>query len=67
MIQVPQAAGPQHDSQAVLWWRLINEAEELRVRTGWGLAGVWARIHRGEYAEARAHLDAATDRAEGSR
>jgi hypothetical protein len=45
------------ESQPVLWWKLINEAEELRARTGWGLASVWGHIHREDYEKARRTLD----------
>ena len=46
-----------HKSQPVLWSELINEAEELRVRSGWGLASVWQWIHRDDYRNARLALD----------
>ncbi len=44
-------------SQPVLWWLLINEAEELRARSGWGLASVWRWIHLDDYLAARTELD----------
>lgn len=40
------------DSQPVRWWRLINELEAFRTRTGYGLAGVWGYVHRGAYDDA---------------
>lgn len=49
---------PSGESQAVLWWELITEAEGFSARTGWGLAGTWSQIHRGDYAAARESLDA---------
>lgn len=45
------------DCDAVRWWQLINEMEDVRDRTGMGLAGVWAHVHRGEYAKARELFD----------
>lgn len=44
-------------SQPVLWWRLIQDAEAYRARTGKGLAALWGQIHREEYQAARAHMD----------
>lgn len=47
--------GPTRD--VVLWHLLMNEADEFTARTGMGLAGLWAEIHRGDYRTARAHMD----------
>jgi hypothetical protein len=57
-VEVMLAGAPPGDSQAVLWWTLITEAEGFRARTGWGLSGTWGQIHRGDYEGARASLDA---------
>jgi hypothetical protein len=57
-VDVMLAGAPSGDSEAVRWWQLITEAEGFRARTGWQLAGTWGQIHRGDYAGARASLDA---------
>lgn len=31
--------------------------EAFRTETGWGLAGIWGMVHRGEYERARARFD----------
>lgn len=54
-------AAPDVESEAMDWYRLILDAELFRARTGWGLAGTWGHIHRGEYEQARASLDAMID------
>ena len=41
----------------VLWHLLLADAEAYTVRTGMGLAGLWAEIRRGDYSTARAHMD----------
>lgn len=44
-------------SQPVLWYRLIRDVEAFRLTTGWGLAGTWGFVHRGEYDLARRSFD----------
>lgn len=56
--RVMLADAPTLDNDPVRWWRLITEAEGLRARTGLGLASFWTLVHRGDYAKARAALDA---------
>jgi len=48
---------PAVESMPVKWWLLINELEEFRVRTGWGLASVWGHVHGERYEQARATFD----------
>ena len=56
-----------HPSQPVLWHQLITEMEAFTKATGWGLAGTWGLIHRGDYAQARAQFDEARQSATGAR
>jgi hypothetical protein len=44
---------PPAQSMPVKWWQLINELEEFRTRTGWGLAIVWHYVHTEQYEKAR--------------
>ncbi|WP_460357163.1 hypothetical protein [Mycobacterium sp. ZZG] len=44
-------------SQPVLWWVLINQAEWITAQTGWGLANTWYWIHKGDYLRARENLN----------
>jgi hypothetical protein len=54
-------------SGALNWYKLIRTMEEFRRVTGLGLASTWAYVHRGEYHEALADLEAAVKRWERGR
>lgn len=43
------------------WYLLMKEAEEVREKTGWGLASTWGLINRRDYEGAKAHLQFAKD------
>jgi hypothetical protein len=45
------------DSAALRWYRLISEAEAVRICKGLGLASVWQHINADDYPSARREMD----------